>query len=269
MALGDRQKQYETLFDYQITDRDAVIIRLDGKNFSRFTDGFDKPFDDRLHIAFIETCKDLLKHFGGCRAIFTASDEISMLYTALASFDRCVRQNYLPFSGRIQKLASIAASIASVRFNHYLSQLIDPFSPLRSKIGKAFFDARVFSTVPTEQTPEQFRRTDDEKWGNCELLNNILWRHQDTIRNSKFLFGRQFFGPKALHKMSGDQIVTKVQKEHQQNWEQLDNWKKFGTLIDRDGNEFSDRLTFAVLRDKIFGHLLTENGPNVRPPSDL
>lgn len=73
------------------------MIRLDGRQFSKLTKKFDKPFDLRstrqrvlallphcaVHHAMIDTCKKLFMQFRPS-VIFTFSDEISMLFPAQA-----------------------------------------------------------------------------------------------------------------------------------------------------------------------------------------
>ena len=50
-SLGDRMKEYESCYGFKIPNRSYVIIRLDGKGFSKYTKAFDKPFDDLLSIS--------------------------------------------------------------------------------------------------------------------------------------------------------------------------------------------------------------------------
>ena len=47
-SLGDRMKEYESCYNLKIPNRSYVIIRLDGKGFSKYTKKFNKPFDDLL-----------------------------------------------------------------------------------------------------------------------------------------------------------------------------------------------------------------------------
>lgn len=84
-----------------------VIVRLDGHRFSRFTAGFHKPYDSRIFEAMLRTTADLLTQMNPDSA-YTQSDEITLMY--------CNAERAPPFNGKVQKLASLAAAMCSVRF---------------------------------------------------------------------------------------------------------------------------------------------------------
>ncbi|KAJ7928847.1 hypothetical protein B0H13DRAFT_2228821 [Mycena leptocephala] len=44
-SLGERMKRYEAVTDQYLPDDQPAIIRIDGHGFSKFTRGFEKPFD--------------------------------------------------------------------------------------------------------------------------------------------------------------------------------------------------------------------------------
>ena len=58
----------------------TYIIRMDGKNFSTYLNGFVKPFDeifrDTMNEVMIECCKEI----SGAICGFTNSDEISVVF---------------------------------------------------------------------------------------------------------------------------------------------------------------------------------------------
>src|SRR5204862_222634 len=70
-----------------------VILRLDGRGFSRFTEGgCEKPFDAAFHGWMVATARAVLEDFGGLYA-YTESDEISVLLPrAWELFDREVEK---------------------------------------------------------------------------------------------------------------------------------------------------------------------------------
>jgi tRNA(His) 5'-end guanylyltransferase len=87
-----------------ITAIPPVFVRLDGRTFHRLTDclGLEKPFDEFFHKGMVTTCTSLLAESGlNPDLAFTFSDEISLYFTKL------------PFSGRVEKIDSVAASFAS------------------------------------------------------------------------------------------------------------------------------------------------------------
>jgi len=58
--LGDRMKEYERSYDISIINRIPIIIRLDGKNFSKWTKmcKFAKPFDEILSNQMANAMKE-------------------------------------------------------------------------------------------------------------------------------------------------------------------------------------------------------------------
>ncbi|KAF7336777.1 Thg1 domain-containing protein [Mycena venus] len=223
-ALGERMKRYEAATDQQLTNDKPLIIRIDGHGFSRFTRGFDKPFDPRLHDAMAQTAADLLQYFPAASLAYTQSDEITLVFPATESAR--------PFNGRVGKLASLAAGYASTRFNHHLAQAANLPA---NKLGIAHFDGRVFS-VPDA----------------AEALNNLIWRAKiDCRRNSIFGFGRSHYSSKQLHGLNGEAIVAKVLAEKGVDfWTSTPTWARYGTTIKREQYEWEgvDGLTGAEVK---------------------
>lgn len=222
LSLGDRQKAYEAKLDLRLNEEQAIVVRVDGHCFSKFTRGFERPFDARLHSVFVSTLLDLMKEYSGCQVGYTQSDEMTLLFPVRRDKADRLRVN-LGFAGRVQKLCSVIAGYASARFNHHLSQAIadDPELLARRKVGWAHFDCRIFNVGETEST------------GNLELGNNLLWRYRDGVKNSKAAFARSHFSDKELHGMNGDAMVTKVKEERGVDWHDLPAAQKFGTLMQR------------------------------------
>ncbi|KAJ7455293.1 tRNAHis guanylyltransferase-domain-containing protein [Mycena galericulata] len=193
-GLGERMKRYEAATDQQLPADQPALIRIDGHGFSKFTRGFEKP--RRL---------DLLAHFPDASLAYTQSDELTLVFPT----------GCRAFNGRALKLASLAASYASVRFNHHLVCPAD-------KQGIAHFDGRAF-TVPDV----------------AEALNNLIWRAKiDCRRNSISAFGRSFYSTKELHGLSSDAIVQKVLEEKKVDfWTSTPSWARNGTTVKREQYE--------------------------------
>jgi tRNA(His) 5'-end guanylyltransferase len=86
-GFGDRMKAYER----QETSRRLLpllpaLVRIDGKNFSRFTTGLERPFDARLSDLMVATTKYLVEESNALCG-YTQSDEISLLL--LSDEGRC------------------------------------------------------------------------------------------------------------------------------------------------------------------------------------
>lgn len=203
--LGDRMKEnYENRAKTQLLRRTPVIIRVDGKAFHTFTRGFKKPFDDILTEAMQQTMLALCKGIQGCVLGYTQSDEITLILTDYKKLETAAWFDY-----DIQKVCSVSASIATLAFDRcFLDILRQRDIPLEdvhvdaSNKG-ALFDSRCFN-VPKE-----------------EVTNCVLWRQQDAIRNSINSVGQANFSHKELQGLSTSQVLEKLLKEKQVDWNSL------------------------------------------------
>lgn len=83
-----------------------VVLRLDGRGFSRLTAAhYKKPFDRRFADAMVETSTVLFEEFGA-RYAYTVSDEISLLFDP----------DFELFGRGVEKLVSVSAGLASATF---------------------------------------------------------------------------------------------------------------------------------------------------------
>jgi tRNA(His) 5'-end guanylyltransferase len=122
-----------------------VFVRLDGRGFHRLTGclGLEKPFDTFFHKAVVTACISLISDSGLCPDLaFTFSDEISLYFTRL------------PFSGRVEKIDSVAASFAASS----LTLALGSTTPLS-------FDARVIPATPVFAI-EYLAGRQNEAWRN-------------------------------------------------------------------------------------------------------
>ena len=213
-SLGDRMKCYEGVPRHFLTRRVPVIIRIDGKAFHTFTRGFDKPFDAILMNAMQSTMQYLCENIQGCVFGYTQSDEITLVLTDYAKLTTDAWFGY-----NVQKMTSIAASMATFAFNRAFQELAYAFmlncnghceegsteftlckAYSRAINRGAMFDARVFS-VPKD-----------------EVCNCLIWRQQDAVRNSIEGVGQAYFSANELHKKSTNMIQEMLFQTHGINW---------------------------------------------------
>ncbi|TXG86072.1 MAG: hypothetical protein E6R13_01165, partial [Spirochaetes bacterium] len=114
-ALGDRMKKYEVITRTHLIPKLYTIIRLDGKAFHTYTKQFKKPFDDVLISAMDETAKYLCSNIQGAKFAYVQSDEITIFVSDMDSLEQ-----QMWFDGEVQKIVSIAASMATAKYNHVM-----------------------------------------------------------------------------------------------------------------------------------------------------
>ena len=220
--LGDRMKEnYENRARTKLLRRTPVIIRLDGKAFHTFTKDFDKPFDDIIIKTMQQTMLALCKSIQGCVLGYTQSDEITLVLNDYAKLETSAWFDY-----DVQKVCSVSASIATLEFNENYTQILQRkniFPPdFRALVRGALFDSRCFN-IPKE-----------------EVVNCILWRQQDAIRNSINSVGQANFLHKELQGLSTKQVLDKLLKEKNINWNDLPIYLQRGSCcIKKEVNELN------------------------------
>jgi tRNA(His) 5'-end guanylyltransferase len=247
--LGERIKTfYEDRFRYKLPRRAYTIIRIDGKAFHTYTKGLERPFDDGLIKDMNNTAIFLCKNIMGAKMGYVQSDEISILLT---DFDTLDTQSWFDYN--IQKMVSIASSLATSEFNRlridrYIKEKYDSgisnityrFMENLSNIKQAQFDARVF------QIPSRI-----------EVENYFIWRQQDATRNSISSVAQSLYSHKELNgKKTNDMQEMIFQKGI--NWNDYDFRKKRGAVIGKveyevgEGDERSIRNKWEVIETPIF-----------------
>ena len=211
-SLGDRMKRYEAVTQDVLMIKTPVIIRLDGKAFHTFTKRF-KEFDQSLEVGpfsagmfeCMQTTASMLVHYiQGAKVAYSQSDEISILCCDWNSYEA---QQW--FGGKIQKIVSISAAMASMAFYGRYEQweLIEylPHRPL--------FDSRVFN-IPRE-----------------DVVNYFIWRQKDASRNSVNMLGQFHFSHKELQGLKIQDVKDKLWLEKKISWEDLPTWQKRGFCV--------------------------------------
>lgn len=166
--FGNRMKAYEAVETGRKLDSQLPIYaRIDGRSFSRFTRGMARPFDIRMTEAMVETTKHLV-HETHARIGYTQSDEISLIWLA----DK--PESDVLFSGKVQKMASVLASMVAAKFA--------TLTPPEFAHRLPHFDCRVFQ-LPTKD----------------EGANAFLWRAMDARKNAISMVAQANFSHKTLH----------------------------------------------------------------------
>lgn len=227
--LAKRMKEYESVSRTKLINRLPVILRLDGKAFHSFTRNFQKPFDKVLIKTMRDTMKYLCENIQGCVLGYTQSDEITLV---LVNYEKLNSEPW--FDYKVQKICSIAASMATMAFNknfdlyardyctyeaskyEYIDDIPDDVNKYMYTLEKAYgkgamFDCRAFN-LPKE-----------------EVTNNIYWRQLDATRNSIQMVGQTNFSHKKLQNKSCNQIQDMLFTQKGINWNDYPTYLKRGS----------------------------------------
>jgi tRNA(His) guanylyltransferase len=205
--LGDRMKGYESAYSLMMPEQMPAIIRIDGRAFHTATKNLSKPWDSRVHTAMQATALSLMGEVQNSCIAFTQSDEISIL---MINYTNPLSQSW--FGGKVNKINSVAASIATKNFNDFMKTNAPEIS------GREWiFDARSFSL-----SREEVRRY-------------FIWRQMDCRRNSVSAWARCFYSSKELHGKSVVDMIAMC-KADGNDWETLSSHYKFGILMTKDSD---------------------------------
>lgn len=231
--LGCRMKTfYEQIPKTKLMRKCPVAIRIDGRAFHTFTRGFQKPFDEVLIKSMQETMKYLCENIQGCVLGYTQSNEITLI---LVDYKKLTSSAW--FDYEVQKICSIAASMATMAFNNIFSKYVNEFDLelayndngidteenrklweiYKKAINKgAMFDARCFN-IPKE-----------------EITNLVYWRQLDASRNSIQMVGQANFSHKELQNKSCNDIQDMLMTQKGINWNDLPTYQKRGSCCVRN-----------------------------------
>ena len=259
-ALGTRMKTfYEAIPKTSLMRRTPVAIRIDGKAFHTFTRGFKKPFDQVLGNAMAKTMEYLCKNIQGCVFGYTQSDEITLLLIDYQTFETDAWFGY-----EVQKMCSVAASMATMAFNKYFdfeiwnedsswkcsltpqsvevqAEHFKYINTLKAALAKgAMFDARVFN-IPKE-----------------EATNLVYWRQIDAARNSVQMAARAQFSHAQCDNKSVAQLQEMLFQEKGINWNDYPTRWKRGVawtkeigidyempMLKGEGRQYVDKLIYV------------------------
>lgn len=191
--FGDRMKAYEAVTDTRLAALTPVVIRVDGRAFHTLTRKLEKPFDRLFMQVMDHVTLELCKQVPNCRFGYVQSDEISLVL-----LEPSVHSQQW-FDGRLQKILSLTAAIASTEFRLHLLDLLNvthenasewgPYIPLAKG---ALFDCRAFSI------PER------------DVCNYFIWRQKDCRRNAVLSMAQHHIGKKQIHGMDVRNLMSRL-----------------------------------------------------------
>lgn len=241
--LGCRMKGfYENIPKTKLMRRTPVMLRLDGKAFHTFTRGFQRPFDEILVKSMQDTMKYLCENIQGCVFGYTQSDEITLVLVDYKKLNSAAWFDY-----EVQKIDSVAASMATMAFNKAFNERINMIM-CHLHYGESFD----YETLKEEYnlTDEDFESDSDfykrleiyqKKGGTAmfdcrcfnvpkeEVTNFVYWRQIDATRNSIQMVGQAHFSHDELHKKNQNDIQDMLMLQKGINWNDFPTHLKRGS----------------------------------------
>lgn len=183
-TLAERMEAREAEQTRRAKLGEVVYVRLDGRNFSRWTSGLEKPFCAEFADTMDETTKALVEESGAILG-YTQSDEITLILYREPPGE-------IYFGGKLDKIVSLLAVEASMVFSEEWRRF--------DACGPVSFDARAFimREPPT---------------GLIEALNVLRWRERDATRNAILGLGQARYSHKSLQGVRCSEILERLQAD--------------------------------------------------------
>jgi tRNA(His) guanylyltransferase len=141
--LEAEMRRSEYFHALRVPDGMWTVIRLDGRNFSKETKYFEKPFDNDFHHLMEEVARYLFVELNALFAT-THSDEISLLFPPVFNmFDR-----------EVEKIVSTSAGMASAAYSLQSNSI-------------ATFDSRIWIGAAKETVAEYFLWRANDAFRGC------------------------------------------------------------------------------------------------------
>lgn len=251
-ALGTRMKEfYEYIPKTKLMRRCPVALRIDGKAFHTFTRGFQKPFDRVLVKSMQRTMKYLCENIQGCVFGYTQSDEITLILVDYQKLTSCAWFDY-----EVQKMCSVAASMATMAFNKFFAEEVE--------IEKLTYKTSLVpQCVETQKKIQEYHTTLDKavKKGamfDCrafnipkeEVTNLVYWRQLDASKNSIQMVARTFFSDNQLHKKNTSEMQDMLFNEYKVNWNSYPTYLKRGSACIKNDGTWCVDIDMPILKEK-------------------
>lgn len=214
MSLKERSIFLQKQYDFYVDTNKWVLVHVDGRSFSKMIKNrFNKPFDMYFMRAMDETAVFLCKNVQGAQIAYVQSDEISLLLRKNSP------EGDIFFGGRLCKMQSIIASLATCYFNREMFM----------------FDLWEAVTTTGESVDElPFYQFDCKVWGVDSANDAMAWflyRNIDCVRNSKQQAAQTYLSHKELLGLNTDAQIAKLKKEQNIDWNDYAEGEKYGRLI--------------------------------------
>lgn len=213
-SLADKCRELQKKFDYRLDTDKYVLVHVDGRSFSsRIKKRFKRPFDDDFINMMNKTAVYLCENTQGARLAYVQSDEISMLLR------KTNPKGDIFFSGRLCKMQSIIASMATAMFNSLM---------VSYRILKQSESAGGIANNPV------LYNFDCKVWTVDNLNDAMAWflfRNIDCVRNSKEQLAQTYYSHRQLMNITCDEQIEVLKNEKGIDWHEFPEGQKYGRLI--------------------------------------
>lgn len=219
-SLEEKCRYFQSLGDFRLRENSFILAHIDGRSFSRLVKNrFKRPFDGDFIEMMNETAKFLAQNVACVKFAYVQSDEITLV---MCDYNEENKDSEFFFGGRLCKLQSIIASLATSKFNRLMvmygiknAEKCSDCASVIESIPIAQFDCKCWNVL---------NGNDAYAW--------VLYRQIDCIRNSKQQAAQNYFSHKELLGKDTDEQIRMLKEEKGIDWHtDYNDGEKFGRFV--------------------------------------
>ena len=245
MTLKDKCYLYQKRRNYSVDTDKYVIAHIDGRSFSKMIKNkFEKPFDEQFVYLMNETACYLASNVQGVQFAYVQSDEISLI------IKKTEPNGDIFFGGRLCKMQSIIASLATAKFNQLMTVYNitkNNYFFTREDTADTLYDIVDAVDVITNSPLYQF----DCKVWDVDNANDamawLLFRNIDCIRNSKQQTAQTYLPHKELVGLHTDEQIALLNERHGIDWNRYKDGFKYGRFVYRESATFQKEINGEIV----------------------
>lgn len=245
MTLKDKCYFYQKRRNYSVDTDKYVIAHIDGRSFSKMVKNkFEKPFDEKFVQFMNDTACYLASNVQGVQFAYVQSDEISLI------IKKTEPNGDIFFGGRLCKMQSIIASLATAKFNQLMMTYNitkDNYFFTKEDTADTIYDIVDAVDVITNSPLYQF----DCKVWDVDNANDamawLLFRNIDCIRNSKQQTAQTYLPHKELVGLHTDEQIALLKERHGIDWNKYKDGLKYGRFVYRESAMFQKEINGKVV----------------------
>ena len=243
-TLEQKSKRFQEARNYKVNVDKYILVHVDGRSFSKLIKSkFNKPFDKDFIDMMNKTAIFLCENVQGAKIAYVQSDEITLL------LKKDTPEGDVFFGGRLCKMQSIIASLATSEFNrHYIRYNI---------FNKDDWSEYGISDLDDELCDLKLAQFDCKVW-DVDTANDafawFLFRNIDCVKNSKQQFAQTYLSHKELLNLNADEQIAKAMNEKGVDWNQCPQDQRFGRVISKEEFEFVGPDGAPYMRSRWVAH---------------
>ena len=242
MNLKEKGKFFQNRRNYEINTDGYILVHIDGRSFSKMVKNkFKKPFDYNFIRMMNDTAEYLCENVQGCHLAYVQSDEITLL------LKKNNPDGDIFFGGRLCKMQSIIASLATAKFNRNMFHYYVRHEKYNDT-KKGYITVPEFADAILDAPLYQF----DCKVWDVDTANDamawFLFRNIDCIRNSKQQVAQAYLSHKELMGLNTDEQIKLLREKTAFDWNDYKEGEKYGRLVYKVEEEFETEIKGEIVK---------------------